>query len=140
LGRLGRGGKGAYIVTSELARAIRTESEAAVCYWWGAGITTVSKWRRGLEVDRFNEGTRRLYSLWKLETLPDRAVRFRSRGFTSGAAKVWVNQSRGRGQNGMDQHQLLGANGNRLAPACNASNVTTVGCGNGMYGRIASLR
>lgn len=77
MGRIGHGGKGAYIVTPELAHAVRTESEAAICYWWGVGITTVSKWRRALKVDQFNDGTRRLYSLWKKAKLPDRTVRFR---------------------------------------------------------------
>jgi DNA-binding XRE family transcriptional regulator len=75
-GRAGHGGKGAYIVTPELAEAIRRESEAAICYWWGVGIMTVCEWRRALGVERFNEGTRRLYSLWKEPKLPNRTVAF----------------------------------------------------------------
>jgi DNA-binding XRE family transcriptional regulator len=76
LGRVGHGGKGAYVVTPELAGAIRSESAAAICYWFGVSTTTVSKWRRALGVPPFNDGTRKLYSLWKPAKLPDESVRF----------------------------------------------------------------
>jgi DNA-binding Xre family transcriptional regulator len=76
LGRVGHGGKGAYVVTPELARAIRSESAAAICHWLGVGTSTVSKWRRALGVPPFNDGTRKLYSMWKPAKLPDDSVRF----------------------------------------------------------------
>ena len=76
LGRVGHGGKGAYVVTAELAAAIRNESAAAMCYWFGVGTSTVSKWRRALGVPPFNDGTRQLYSPWKPAKLPDNSVRF----------------------------------------------------------------
>lgn len=76
LARIGRGGKGSYIMTPELVRAVRVESSAAICHWWGAGTTTVSQWRRALGVEQFNEGTKKLYSLWKEAKLPDQTVLF----------------------------------------------------------------
>ncbi len=74
--RVGHGGKGALAMTPELARAIPLESEAAIIRWLGVGMTTVSKWRRALGVKQFNEGTLKLYSLWKEEKLPDSAIPF----------------------------------------------------------------
>jgi len=68
--RVGHGGKGAYAMTAELARAVRNESESAICYWFGVGTATVAIWRRKLGVPQFNDGTRRLYSLWKEPKLP----------------------------------------------------------------------
>jgi hypothetical protein len=48
-------------VTEELARAVRTESAAAVCYWWGVSEGVVWRWRKALGVTRTNnEGTRQL--------------------------------------------------------------------------------
>jgi DNA-binding XRE family transcriptional regulator len=74
--RVGHGGKGAYAVTPELARAVRSESSAALMHWWGVGIVTVTHWRKALGVEQFNEGTRRLWSLWKERKLPDHCVTF----------------------------------------------------------------
>jgi hypothetical protein len=55
-----RGGSG-LLVDEELARAVRTESAAAVCCWWGVSQNTVKRWRRALGVTRTNNpGTRRL--------------------------------------------------------------------------------
>src|SRR5262245_45272797 len=56
----GRGGSG-LLVDEELARAMRTESAAAVMFWWGASSTAVNNWPRALGVTRTNtEGTHRL--------------------------------------------------------------------------------
>jgi hypothetical protein len=38
----------------ELARAVRTESAAAVRYWWGVSHGVVERWRKVLEVTRTN--------------------------------------------------------------------------------------
>jgi hypothetical protein len=55
-----RGGSG-LLVEDELARAVRTESAAAVKHWWGVGTHAVWAWRQALGVDRRNNpGTRRL--------------------------------------------------------------------------------
>jgi len=56
-----QGGGPGLIVEDELARALRSESAAAVSYWWGIGKTTVAKWRKALGVTKTNnEGTHRL--------------------------------------------------------------------------------
>ncbi len=44
----------------DLVRAIKRESNLAVCHWWGVTPQTVSKWRKALGVDPTTEGTRRL--------------------------------------------------------------------------------
>jgi len=56
----GRGGVGLWL-GGDLARAVQTESAAAVMYWWRASSTAVHHWRRALGVTwTRNEGTRRL--------------------------------------------------------------------------------
>jgi hypothetical protein len=48
-------------VFGDLAKAVRTESAAAVMYWWGVCMQAVWRWRRALGVTRTNnEGTHRL--------------------------------------------------------------------------------
>jgi hypothetical protein len=55
------GGGSGILVDEELARAVRTESAAAVGYWWGVSVSTVAWWRRALGVTRTNnDGSRRL--------------------------------------------------------------------------------
>ena len=49
------------LVDDELARAVRTESAAAIRYWWGVSVGVVWRWRRALGVGRMdNPGSRRL--------------------------------------------------------------------------------
>jgi hypothetical protein len=50
------------VETKQLARAIRTESAAAVEYWWGVADSTVTRWRVALGVQgrEGTEGSRRL--------------------------------------------------------------------------------
>jgi hypothetical protein len=49
------------LLNDELARAVRTESAAAVCHWWGASHNVVRQWRCFLDVDCVNNpGTHRL--------------------------------------------------------------------------------
>jgi len=48
------------VVCGGLARAVRLESNQAVCHWWGVTPQTVSKWRKALGVGRVTSGTRRL--------------------------------------------------------------------------------
>jgi hypothetical protein len=58
---IGKRGKPTLLMTEELARAIRSESAAAVKWWWGAGVKQIWTWRKALGVSRTNnEGTRRL--------------------------------------------------------------------------------
>ena len=74
--RVGHGGKGAIAVTSELARAVRCESSKAIMHWFGVSAARISSWRRALGVEQWNEGTLRLWSLWKEPKLPDECVTF----------------------------------------------------------------
>ena len=64
-----RGRAKALVVFAGLADAVRTESNQAVCHWWGVSPQTVSKWRKLLGVPRGNEGTDRLYRDYAPERL-----------------------------------------------------------------------
>lgn len=55
----GRSSRGP-IIYRDLAKAIRRESSAAVCYWWGVTGQTVTKWRHLLGVPTNTEGDQRL--------------------------------------------------------------------------------
>jgi hypothetical protein len=56
-----RGGSG-LLVDDELARAVRSESAAAVMFWWSVGCNAVWSWRKALGVEGRDgtEGSRRL--------------------------------------------------------------------------------
>jgi hypothetical protein len=60
IGKVGRGRSP--VVYKGLAKAIRRESNLAVCHWWGITPQTVSKWRKILIVPRATPGTSRLHS------------------------------------------------------------------------------
>jgi hypothetical protein len=60
VGKRGRG-RHSLVVYKGLARAIRRESEQAICRWWGVCPTTVWKWRKALGVGIATEGTSRLH-------------------------------------------------------------------------------
>ena len=55
-----KGGHAGLVLYGDLERAVRTESNQAVCYWWGVTAQTVSKWRGVLGVDASTDGTRKL--------------------------------------------------------------------------------
>jgi hypothetical protein len=55
------------VVYKGLAKAVRRESNQAICHWWGLTAQTISKWRRILGVDSTTEGTRRLRHDYALE-------------------------------------------------------------------------
>ena len=61
LGRVHGNNNRGLIIYGALARAVRRESNLAVCYWWGVTPQTVSKWRKALGVSqlprRFSTGT-----------------------------------------------------------------------------------
>jgi hypothetical protein len=55
-----RGGSGV-LLDDELARAVKQESAAAICFWWGVHDGVVWRWRKALGVTRTNNpGTHRL--------------------------------------------------------------------------------
>jgi hypothetical protein len=56
-----RGGTG-LLVTEELARAVRTESAAALAYSFGVNVATVTAWRKMLGIGQWQtDGSRRLH-------------------------------------------------------------------------------
>jgi hypothetical protein len=63
-----RGGRGRSLVVYEgLARAVRSESNQAVCHLWGVTPQTVTKWRKLLGVGPVNPGTSHIRRLHFLE-------------------------------------------------------------------------
>jgi hypothetical protein len=57
----GPGGGSGILLDEELARAVRHESAAAICHWWGVSEGVVWRWRKALGVTRTNnEGSQRL--------------------------------------------------------------------------------
>jgi hypothetical protein len=56
-----RGGGSGLLVDEELARAVRNESAAAICHWWGVSENAVWAWRKALGAERMDSaGSRRL--------------------------------------------------------------------------------
>jgi hypothetical protein len=58
----GVGGKRMPVLCGSLVDAVRTESVEAVAHHWGVSRWTVTRWRRLLNVQMFNEGTRKLWA------------------------------------------------------------------------------
>lgn len=71
----GNGGKQLPILAGDLVRAVRQESEQAVCHWWGVSRDTVKRWRRALGVGRMNPGTTALWKELAPRRLPPEARR-----------------------------------------------------------------
>jgi hypothetical protein len=65
------GGTPFLILCGDLVQAVRRESNQAVAHWWGVADKTVSKWRKALDVPRFNEGTLRLSAEYFAEHIPE---------------------------------------------------------------------
>ena len=59
--RRGERGK-THVLYADLVTALKRESLAAVCYWWGVSDQTVTRWRRELGVGAMTEGTMKLKS------------------------------------------------------------------------------
>jgi hypothetical protein len=59
----------AFVLCGDLVKALRRESNQAVCYWWCVTPQTVTAWRKALGVPRGNEGTHRLAREWFLESV-----------------------------------------------------------------------
>jgi hypothetical protein len=50
------------LVNDELARAIRTESAAALKFWFGVGAKVVWQWRKAFDIGQWGtEGSKRLH-------------------------------------------------------------------------------
>lgn len=95
--RVWRCGTHQLIVTVELARAVRTEAEAAICWWWGVGTVTVWSWRQALGVGRMTDGTREVYrQVMPQRITPEAAAKGRSRAAEPGAIERMAATKRGK--------------------------------------------
>ncbi|MCE9532750.1 MAG: hypothetical protein K8T89_16760 [Planctomycetes bacterium] len=56
-----------FVVFADLAKAVRRESNQAICHWWGVTPQTVTKWRKAMDVGPSTEGTSRLRSEYAQE-------------------------------------------------------------------------
>ncbi len=57
----GRGGRHSLIVYKDLAKAVRRESELAICHWFGVCPLAVRKWHRALGVGFATDETSQLF-------------------------------------------------------------------------------
>lgn len=84
-------GRASLILTGEMARAVRTESVAAICHWWGVGATKVWMWRRALGVDT-TDGSQRIA---RRGVPPEAAARGRVRAAEPDARARMAESKRG---------------------------------------------
>jgi hypothetical protein len=63
--RIKKGGGHTLILFGSLVRAVRKEALIAVAHHWGVSQTIVWKWRRALDVARWNEGSTALTREWE---------------------------------------------------------------------------
>jgi hypothetical protein len=98
------------LVDEELARAVRTESAAALTYWWGASGSVVHRWRRATGVTRTNNpGSNRLI----------RAAS--AQGAEAAAEREWTDAERAHhrrltAERGLARHLTTGYHGPRWTP------------------------
>lgn len=78
----------AFILTGDLANAVRVESNQAVCYWWGVTPQTVTVWRKALDLPRATEGTSRLHREWFPENIPPAKLKQGRRNANAPAANA----------------------------------------------------
>ena len=79
-------GRSSLVVRDDLARAVETESVAAVCHHFGATPSVVRRWRRALGVDQITLGTAALRA--KHAPPPPTSDQARERG-RKGARQRW---------------------------------------------------
>ena len=75
--RVKKGGNPCLILCGDLARAVLSESNVAVCYHFGVSTHTVSKRCKALGVPEQNEGTLRRQHAWAVSREDDRLARAR---------------------------------------------------------------
>ena len=107
----GTGGGSGVLVNEELARAVRSESAAAITHWWRVAECAVWRWRKALGVTRTNnEGSRRL--IHAAAEAGGQALRVR--GLTEDECDAW---SRNAVRLDLKRFLLPGSLGPRWTPA-----------------------
>jgi hypothetical protein len=78
------------VVYKDLERAVRTESNQAVCHWWGITGQTVTKWKKALGVDGHTAGTVKLRQKYgaEPEAAAKRATGLRAADLTDRNRKI----------------------------------------------------
>lgn len=71
------GGTPCLILCGDLVRAVKHEALIAVAHHWGVSETTVWKWRKALDVERWNAGSTTLLREWERSRTDDRLQRGR---------------------------------------------------------------
>ncbi|MGL0786512.1 hypothetical protein [Xanthomonas translucens] len=98
-------GRHSLILTAELARAVRTESVAAICHWWRVSPTKVWQWRQALSVGT-TEGSRRIA---RRGIPPEAAAKGRARSAEPDVRARMANTKRGRRAHPQTRAALLRA-------------------------------
>lgn len=115
-------GRRSLILTAELARAVRTESAAAICHWWGVGPTKVWQWRQALGVET-TKGSQRI----ACRGVPaDGAAKGRKRAAQPDARIRMAKTKRGKLVHPNTRAALLGPPNGRNRPP--GAGVPTSGC------------
>jgi len=87
----------AFIICGDLAKALRRESNIAICHHWGVTPQTVTVWRKALDVPVATEGTSRLFRL-TAERMPAevraRAIKAANTPEANAKKKVWLGKRR----------------------------------------------
>lgn len=85
----GKGARGP-VVYQGLERALRLESNVAICHWWGVTAQTVRKWRKALGIGPHTKGSLRLRAAYGAdpERAAARAEGFRSADLTEARARM----------------------------------------------------
>jgi hypothetical protein len=98
-----RGGQPCLILCGDLVRAVKHEALVAVAHHWGVSETTVWKWRRALDVERWNKGSTQLMREWVSTRDDDRLERAREASHRPTAVAKYSATRRGR----VNRHVLL---------------------------------
>jgi hypothetical protein len=87
----------AFIICGDLVKALRRESNIAICHHWGVTPQTVTVWRKALDVPVATEGTSRLFRL-TAERMPAevraRAIKAANTPEANAKKKVWLGKRR----------------------------------------------
>lgn len=101
-------GRPSLILCGDLVRALRIESAAAICYWWGVGPTKVWQWRQALGIGPITDGTRKLLQD-NTGVPPEAAARGRQKAATAESRAKMAETKRGKPAHPATKAALLNA-------------------------------